>query len=177
MVTGDAIALAKETAEQLGMGTNILDATIFEFISLCMMTLNKLKDLANHILKVNIANLKKSEASVRSTFNPEAICDMRVSIRRPRAAIKTFESMIPTQSKKNRTKLQKLFHVRGQKRDLDVFSEFILHAINATSISFPKLNRQIDKAQKQIISMLTSKSYAGPDWLAGTIKSYVNQAK
>ena len=29
MVTGDQLAIARETARQLGMGTNILDATSF----------------------------------------------------------------------------------------------------------------------------------------------------
>ncbi len=118
-----------------------------------------LNNSVKQILKVNIEKLKKSEASVLSVFTPEAIHDMRVAIRRIRAAIKTFKSMIPTRTKKIRKKLQKLFHVIGKKRDLDVFCEFILHKINANSIFFPKLNCKIDKAQKQIITMLKSKSY------------------
>ena len=104
--------------------------------------------------------LKENEADFRTTFNPEAIHDMRVATRRLRAAIKTFKRILPAKAKKIRTELQKLGRILGKKRDLDVFSEFILHAVNAKSISFQKLARQIDQSQKKILSMLKSKYYA-----------------
>jgi len=120
---------------------------------------DKLSELAKTILKINLEKLKENEAIVRAALNSEAIHNMRVAIRRLRAAIKTFKRILPTKAKKIREKLQKLSRILGKKRDLDVFTEFILHIVNAKSISFQKLARQHDQAQKQILSILKSKYY------------------
>ena len=122
-------------------------------------SIDTLNDIANQILKINFEKLKKNEAD-EATLNPEAIHDMRVATRRLRAVIKTFKRIFPAKAKKIRADLQKFFRILGKKRDLDVFSEFILHTINAKSISFPKLARKIDQSQKKILSMLKSKYYA-----------------
>lgn len=123
-------------------------------------SMNTLNDLVNQILKINLEKLKTSEADDRTALNPEMIHDMRVANRRLRAAIKTFKKIFPPKAKKIRTDLQKLFRLLGKKRDLDVFSEFILKTVNVESISFPKLARKIDQSRKQILSMLKSKFYA-----------------
>lgn len=124
----------------------------------CLM--DQLNDLADQILKINIQRIKENEAGARKTLNPEAIHDIRVATRRLRAAIKTFNRILPAKAEKIRAKLQRLFHALGKKRDLDVFSEFILLTVKAKTISFPKLTQQINKSQKQIRSMFKSNYYA-----------------
>lgn len=119
-------------------------------------SMDTLNDLANGILEIQFDKLKKSEAIVRKSFDADAIHDMRVSIRRIRAAIATFKKIMPINTKKIRTELQKVGQVLGKKRDLDVFSAFILHTISRGSYSLPTL----EQSQKQILSMLKSKWYA-----------------
>ena len=116
--------------------------------------------MANHILKINFEKLKDHAADFRTTFNPEAIHDMRVATRRLRATIKTFKDILPTKAKDIRKNLQKLGCILGEKRDLDVFSEFILKAVNPKSVSFQKWNRKIEKSHKKNILFLKSKNYS-----------------
>lgn len=120
------------------------------------MEKNILNKLAGKILKTNLENLKKNEAAFLSSFSSEAIHDMRVATRRLRAAIKTFNRILPSKSKKIRVKFQKLFRVLENKRDLDVFSEFISRTLKTDPIVLAK---QMDKSQKQIVSILKSKYY------------------
>lgn len=115
-------------------------------------------DLANHILKVNFNALKKCEAAVLLDL-PEAIHDMRVAIRRLRAALKTFKETLPAKAKKVRAKLQTLFRVLGEKRDLDIFAEFIAHTLKVKSDPFSALVKQLNEAQHHVIAMLQSKFY------------------
>lgn len=116
-------------------------------------------DIADQILKINFEKLKENEADFRKSFNPEAIHNMRVAIRRLRAAIKTFKRIIPAKAKKIRAGLHKLGRILGKKRDLDVFSEFVLHTVNVKSISFQKLARQTEQSQRKILSKLKSNYY------------------
>ncbi len=116
--------------------------------------------MANQILKANFEKLVENEAGVRISLNPEALHDMRVATRRLRAAIKTFQKILPSQAQKIRTKLQKLGRMLGKKRDLDIFSKFIFDTVNSKSISFLKLARRRNQLQKHILTMLRSKYYA-----------------
>lgn len=126
-----------------------------------------LDDLANQILKKNVEKLKDNEADFRTTFNPEAIHDMRVATRRLRAAMTTFKGVLPAKADNIRIKLHQLDCLLGEKRDLDVFSEFILDTVKAQSVFFQKWDRKIDRSQKKILSILKSKNYAR---LIGSIK-------
>lgn len=123
-------------------------------------SIEALDDLANHILKMNLEKLKNSTTDFLTTFNPEAIHDMRVASRRLRAAIKTFKGILPTKAKVIRKNLQKLGCILGEKRDLDVFSEFILNAINPKSVFFQKWDRKINQNQKKYLLILKSKNYS-----------------
>ncbi len=122
--------------------------------------LESLNDLADQILKTNLEKLKKNAAHILRTFDPEKIHDMRVAMRRLRAAIKTFKRILPNKAQKIRAELRKMSLILGKKRDLDVFSEFIRKTVNAKSISLQKLAKQSDQSRKQIRSMLKSKRYA-----------------
>lgn len=122
--------------------------------------LRTLNELVEPILKINLEKLKIKKVDAQKAPNPEMIHVMRVAIRRLRAALKTFDKIFPSKAKKIRADLEKLFRLLGKKRDLDVFSEFIFKAVNAQSISFPKLTRKIDQTRKQILTMLKSKFYA-----------------
>lgn len=117
-------------------------------------------DLANHVLKDNRKAIKKCEREV-SLGQPDAIHDMRVATRRLRAALKTFKRALPAKAKKIRAKLQTLFRVLGEKRDLDVFSEFISSTLKAKTDAFPALSKRIDEAHHHIISLLQSRLYVG----------------
>ena len=121
-----------------------------------METLN---DLPRLILKINIQKLKEKEVEFRNTFDPEAIHDMRVAVRRLRAAIKTFKSILPSKAKKIRTDLKEVGRILGKKRDLDVFYEFIRHIVDANSTSLKKIPRENERSEKQVLSMLNSKKY------------------
>ena len=131
---------------------------LLEDFPLC--SFDTMNDLAEQILEINLEQLKKNEAAVLKTLDPEAIHGMRVATRRLRVAMKIFHGILPAERKKIQVKLQKLFHVLGEKRDMDIFSEFLLHSINVKSSSFPKSARRMDQSQKKIILMLKSKSYA-----------------
>ena len=122
-------------------------------------SIEALDDVANDILKINFEQLKDNAANFRTTFHPEAIHDMRVATRRLRAAIKTFKDILPTKANNIRKNLQKLGRILGEKRDLDVFSEFILKTVNSKSVSFQKWNRKIEKSQKKNILFFKSKNY------------------
>lgn len=117
-------------------------------------SLETLQDTANHLLKKNLVKLKENEANLMISFNPEAIHDMRVAIRRLRALIKTFKKMFPKKAQIICERLQKVSRLLGKKRDLDIFSAFIFQIL--------QLAPQIDRFQKQILSMLRSKDYASP---------------
>ena len=108
-----------------------------------------LQEMANLIVKKNREKLKKLGA--RQKLDADAIHDMRVATRRLRAALKTFRRVLPEKAKKIQTELQKLSLRLGKKRDLDLFSA----AVKAKS----KLVREIDKSQKQIVSLLQSKGF------------------
>ncbi len=131
---------------------------LLEDFPLC--SFDTMNDLAEQILEINLEQLKKNEAAVLKTLDPEAIHGMRVATRRLRVAMKVFHGILPAERKKIQVKLQKLFHVLGEKRDMDIFSEFLFHSINVKASSFPKSARRMDQSQKKIILMLKSKSYA-----------------
>lgn len=110
-----------------------------------------LDDRASQILKTNLKQLKVEEA-----LSPETIHDMRVASRRLREALKTFKKIFPARVRKIQKELRKLGGLLGEKRDLDVFSEFILRTVTPAS----KLVRQMAKSEKDIQSTLQSKWYA-----------------
>ncbi len=118
------------------------------------------RDLVRQILRKNLEKLTINKIEAKTPLTVELIHDMRVAIRRLRAAMKTFKKILPNKTKKLRKKLQKLGHLLGKKRDFDVFSECIHHAVNDKSISFQKLARQSDQFQKRILLILQSKDYA-----------------
>lgn len=123
-------------------------------------SIEALDDLANHILKMNFEKLKDNAADFLTTSNPEAIHDMRVATRKLRAAIKTFKEILPTKAKDIQKKLQKLGSILGEKRDLDVFFEFILNALHPKSVSFKKWHRKIYQSQEKNLLILKSKKYS-----------------
>ena len=118
---------------------------------------NELNKLLYQILKTHIRDLIKNVAAVRSAHDPEAIHDLRVTTRRLCEAIKIFNKVIPIESKDIQKKLKNLFHVLGKKRDLDVFSAFIRAKVDKLPV---RLNHRTDEAQKHIISVIHSRSYA-----------------
>lgn len=122
-------------------------------------SIDSITDLVNQILKINLQKLKEGKDDFLTNFNPEATHDMRVATRRLRTAIKTFKGILPDKAKKIRTDLNKLGRMLGKKRDLDVFSQFILNSLNNKSPSFQKLSRQNNKSLKLILSMFKSKYY------------------
>ena len=123
-------------------------------------SIEPLHDLTNHILKMNFEKLIDNTADFLTTFNPEAIHDMRVATRRLRAAIKIFKEILPTKAKDIQKNLKKLGCILGEKRDLDVFFEFILNAVNPKSVSFKKWDRKIDQSQEKNLLILKSKNYS-----------------
>lgn len=118
-----------------------------------------LDDVVSHTIKISLKKLKESEVAVQTTCHPEAIHAMRVATRKLRAAIQAFKKVLPHKAKKSGKQLQKLGHLLGKKRDLDIFYDFVLHTVGAKSLSLQKLTQLIEQAQKQIISALKSKSY------------------
>lgn len=124
-------------------------------------TIDTFNDTANGVLKTNLKKLQIKEADAAKGLDVEMIHAMRVSTRRLRAAIKTFKKILPAKAKKIRAKLQKLGGLLGKKRDLDVFSEFILQSVSARSTSYQKLVRLMEQSQKKILAMINSKFYAG----------------
>lgn len=121
-------------------------------------------DAVHRVLKANLEKLKRSGDIVRKGFNvsrknTEAIHDMRVGVRRLRASLKTLNKVLPAEAKKIRDKLRKLGRALGQKRDLDIFLEFVLPSIDADSIAFNKLVRKSERMQKRIQTMLKSEFY------------------
>lgn len=122
-------------------------------------SIESITDLVSQILKINLQKLKKHEADYLTNFNPEAIHDMRVATRRLRTAIKTFKGILPGKAKKIQADLNKLAQMLGKKRDLDVFTQFILTSLNDKSSAFQKISRQNNKSLKQILSMFKSKYY------------------
>lgn len=121
------------------------------------MNINK---IADHILKANFEKLESNESIAQTSRNLEVIHQMRVAIRRLRAAMRTFKKILPSKAKKIRKKLLKVDHVLGEKRDLDVFCAFIRPIVKSKSTSYLKMARQSDRAQKQILAMFKSKYYA-----------------
>jgi triphosphatase len=123
-------------------------------------SVEKPNDIANQILKDNFAELIKNESDVLATCSAEAVHDMRVAARRLRAAITTFKKILPGKAKKIKAELKKLGQALGKKRDLDIISECIQSLTKAKVISFPKLDRLIDKTQEQLFLALRSKFFA-----------------
>lgn len=115
--------------------------------------------VVHQILQVNLKKLRVDVADVRSILNPENIHEMRVAARRLRAAIKIFRNVFSIKTKKIRIKLKKAGTVFGKKRDLDIFSEFIFHFIDANSLLSIILNRQRDRFGNKIVAMLGSQDY------------------
>lgn len=119
----------------------------------------KLNEIADKIIKTNVEKLKIKKID-ETVFDPELIHDLRVATRRLRAAIKTFNKILPTKSKKIQIELRKVGRILGKKRDLDIFIQFIIHAVNKKSISFQKVTQLSNQSQEQLITMLKSKSYS-----------------
>lgn len=116
-------------------------------------SIDTIQDTASRLLKKNLEKLKENEAEVLTSFNPDAIHDMRVAIRRLRAAFNSFKKVLPSKAKNIREMLQKVGSVLGKKRDLDIFSVFIFQTIGK---QFEKLE---GKFKKKILRELKSKEY------------------
>lgn len=109
----------------------------------------------SRILKKNIRRLTKNVAAFSST-DPEAIHAIRVSTRKLREIIKIHTNT----STKTSKEFHKLFHLLGAKRNLDVFSEYILSKIKSNPALTSTLHLQMDEARKNISDMLNSNYYA-----------------
>lgn len=120
--------------------------------------LETLKCISLQILRFNIEKLRQNETDAESFF-PEAIHDMRVAIRRLRAALKTFKKILPSKTERIQNGLIKLGCILGKKRDLDVLSEFILSTFSIKSLFLQKLVKRSDRSKEQIQLMLKSKYY------------------
>ncbi len=122
--------------------------------------MDALNEIANQILRINIAKLKKNATAVRSDLDPEAVHEMRIAIRRLRAALATFKKILPAKARKIQARLEKWGAILGKMRDLDIFGAFILQVIYIDATSIPKLTRQREQSQKQMVSKLDTKAYA-----------------
>lgn len=124
-------------------------------------SLEKLSQFANDILKKNIKQLKKFEKDVFVIDNPEIIHDMRVTLRKLRLAIKIFKKILPGQrTSRIQKKLQNLGRVLGEKRDIDVFFNFISHiAGKKKPMLFLKIAKKKRAAKKRIFFTLQLKKY------------------
>lgn len=106
------------------------------------MHLNK---IAHTILKRNYKKLKVKESALQE---PETIHEMRVAIRRLRAALQLFKTILPKDANRIRKELAACRQILGRKRDFDLF------------LASTHLKKWTSKPEKDVLTLLRSKKYA-----------------
>lgn len=92
-----------------------------------------LGELAFAVLRRQFAKMRSCEPGVRIGEDPEEVHDMRVAIRRMRAAIKLFEKALPERARHLRGELKWVANALGDVRDLDVQLERLEGWLSETS--------------------------------------------
>jgi CHAD domain-containing protein len=77
-------------------------------------------DLALDVVRKQVEALRAHEAGTRDGADPEELHDMRVATRRLRAALRSFEAVLPPEAEWLRAELQWLGRSLSTARDLDV---------------------------------------------------------
>jgi CHAD domain-containing protein len=130
---------------------------------------DSLSEAARKVLAFHYAKMQKREAGTREGLDSEELHDMRVSVRRMRAAWRVFDGVFkPGRTKRLRRRLRTISDKLGVVRDLDVLIEGLdaycegLDPDQRPGIE-PLLElwrRQRETARKQLIEELDSGGYA-----------------
>lgn len=124
------------------------------------------------ILKTNFANMLAHESGARAGLDPEYVHNMRVAIRRMRAALRMFsKAFVKEDRARFNAELRWLAKVLGEVRDLDVYIDAIpryLSCIDADPGDYDfyleELRARRDAARRVLLEALGSARYA--DFLA-----------
>lgn len=115
----------------------------------------KVSQLADDILHSQFKKIKKCQKAILKKFGTEAVHDMRVAIRRLLVALNVFKNIIPKHSAHNKEYLKKLRDLLGERRDLDIFEEFLGDKVPT------KIVNRMESLKKKLLLMLKSKRHEG----------------
>jgi CHAD domain-containing protein len=127
-------------------------------------------EAARKILSFHFARMRKREAGTREGLDAEELHDMRVAVRRMRAAWRVFDGTFkPGRTKPLRRRLRTLSDKLGAVRDLDVLIEGLEAYCDGldeeqrpgTEPLLELWRRQRETARRQLIEELDSRGYAG----------------
>jgi deazaflavin-dependent oxidoreductase (nitroreductase family) len=127
----------------------------------------QLSTLTYDVVRAQLTLLRQHEAGTRSGLDPEDLHDMRVATRRLRAALRTFDQVLPAEGKVLYEELSWLGDGLAAVRDLDVQIERVqgLSGIEAPAdrealeVLQATLRRDRDAARSELTSLLDSERY------------------
>jgi len=126
-------------------------------------------EAARKVIQFHFARMQKREAGTRTGLDPEELHDMRVAVRRMRAAWRVFDGAFkPGRTRRLRRRLRTLSDRLGVVRDLDVLIEGLeTYQAGLDPDQRPGLDsllelwrHQRDSARRQLIDELDSAGYA-----------------
>jgi CHAD domain-containing protein len=124
-------------------------------------------EVAFAVLRTHFIGLLEHEPGARLGEDPEEVHDMRVAIRRMRAAMTAFKDALPVRSEALRRELKWLATALGKVRDLDVQLEQVrewaleLPAEDREALEpvLQMLGRRRSQARQQLLRVLDSRRY------------------
>ena len=130
---------------------------------------DSLPEAARKVLRFHFARMQNREAGTRNGGDAEDLHDMRVAVRRMRAAWRVFDDAFkPSRTKRLRRRLESLSDKLGSVRDLDVLTQGLeAYRLGLDPEQQPGLDpllsvwaRQRSSARRQLIEELDSGGYS-----------------